>query len=96
MGNFEATFESLSQHAVPAWFDDAKLGIFVHWTAATVPAYAPLTDDPFTLGEQHGRASRHLPMGRRHLALYDRGKLADDAFGEPRVGGAGPLGRQGA
>ena len=63
MGNFEATFESLSQHAVPAWFDDAKLGIFVHWTAATVPAYAPLTDDPFTLGEQHGwdHALKHSP-----------------------------------
>lgn len=36
----------------PAWFDAAKLGIFVHWNAASIPAYAPLTgyrempDDP--------------------------------------------------
>lgn len=25
----------------PQWFDDAKLGIFIHWGPASVPAYAP-------------------------------------------------------
>lgn len=28
------------ERPVPAWFDDAKLGIFIHWTAAAIPAYA--------------------------------------------------------
>ncbi|MBW2374155.1 MAG: alpha-L-fucosidase, partial [Deltaproteobacteria bacterium] len=32
---------SLRRHEVPAWFHDAKLGIFVHWTLASVPAWAP-------------------------------------------------------
>jgi len=32
---------SLNQRATPAWFDDAKLGIFIHWGPYTVPAYAP-------------------------------------------------------
>ncbi len=41
---------------VPGWFRDAKLGIFIHWTPASVPAFAPLVDDPFTLAEQHGWA----------------------------------------
>jgi alpha-L-fucosidase len=27
---------------VPAWWLDAKLGIFVHWTPASVPAFAPI------------------------------------------------------
>ena len=54
MGQYEARYESLATHPVPEWFRDAKLGIFVHWTAATIPAFAPLTDDPFTLGEQRG------------------------------------------
>lgn len=27
-------------HALPAWFDDAKLGIFIHWGLFSVPAYA--------------------------------------------------------
>jgi hypothetical protein len=25
---------SLRQHQVPKWFDDAKLGFFIHWTGA--------------------------------------------------------------
>lgn len=32
---------SLRAHPVPAWFEDAKLGIFVHWGLASVPAWAP-------------------------------------------------------
>ncbi|MEU0492360.1 alpha-L-fucosidase [Nocardiopsis sp. NPDC006139] len=26
----------------PSWFDEAKLGILVHWGAASIPAYAPV------------------------------------------------------
>ena len=36
-----STVESLRSHAVPAWFDDAKLGIFVHWGLYSVPGWAP-------------------------------------------------------
>jgi alpha-L-fucosidase len=58
MGNtgtaYTADLASLRGHPLPAWFSDAKLGIFVHWYPATIPAYAPLTDDPFTLGAEHG------------------------------------------
>jgi alpha-L-fucosidase len=39
---------------LPAWFDDAKLGIFVHWTAAAVPAYAPIMESPFDLAAGGG------------------------------------------
>jgi alpha-L-fucosidase len=38
---FEATRESLRQHPVPAWFEDAKLGIFIHWGLFSIPAFAP-------------------------------------------------------
>ncbi len=30
---------------VPAWWADAKLGIFVHWTPASVPGFAPTDHD---------------------------------------------------
>lgn len=40
--------------AVPTWFDDAKFGIFVHWYPSSVPAYAPLNPDPFTLSREQG------------------------------------------
>ncbi|GAA0930174.1 alpha-L-fucosidase [Nonomuraea longicatena] len=36
---------------VPAWFEDAKLGVLVHWGSASIPAYAPvrrsLIPDPY-------------------------------------------------
>lgn len=38
---YEATWESVREHEVPQWYDDAKLGIFVHWGAYCVPAWAP-------------------------------------------------------
>jgi alpha-L-fucosidase len=35
------TLASVKQHPLPAWYQDAKFGIFVHWTISSVPAYAP-------------------------------------------------------
>jgi alpha-L-fucosidase len=48
---------------VPTWFRDAKLGIFVHWTVGSVPAFAPVGVDPFTLAREHGErmAFSHTP-----------------------------------
>ena len=42
---YEATKESLSKHPLPAWFKDAKFGIFVHWGLYSIPAYAGTTRD---------------------------------------------------
>jgi alpha-L-fucosidase len=55
--------EEFRSRQLPAWFTDAKLGIFVHWYPATIPAFAPLTDDPFALAAEHGiaRAFSHSP-----------------------------------
>lgn len=33
--------KSLRAHPAPAWFEDAKLGIFVHWSLSCIPAWAP-------------------------------------------------------
>jgi alpha-L-fucosidase len=38
---YQPTLESVSTHPLPAWFDNAKLGIFVHWGLYSVPAWAP-------------------------------------------------------
>ena len=38
---YEATWESVGTHAVPDWYDDAKLGVFIHWGLYSVPAWAP-------------------------------------------------------
>jgi alpha-L-fucosidase len=42
---FEATWESVRAHRVPQWYDDAKLGVFLHWGLYSVPGWAPQTPD---------------------------------------------------
>src|SRR4249920_3138826 len=39
--HYEPTLESLNQHSLPQWYQDAKLGIFVHWGLYSVPGWAP-------------------------------------------------------
>lgn len=39
--DYEPNVESLSKHETPRWFNDAKLGFFIHWGPYSVPAYAP-------------------------------------------------------
>ena len=41
----EANWESIRRHTVPAWFNNAKLGIFIHWGLYSVPAWAPTTGE---------------------------------------------------
>lgn len=42
---YEPTLESVASHPLPPWFDNAKLGIFVHWGLYSVPGWAPLAGD---------------------------------------------------
>lgn len=37
---YEANWESLDSRKNPAWFTDARFGIFIHWGVYAVPAYA--------------------------------------------------------
>src|SRR5712692_6053684 len=38
-GPFQASWESLKGYTVPAWYLDAKFGIFIHWGVYSVPAF---------------------------------------------------------
>lgn len=38
---YEPTWESIDSRPVPAWFENAKFGIFIHWGVYSVPAWAP-------------------------------------------------------
>ncbi len=42
---YQPTWESVSKHPVPQWFDDAKLGVFLHWGLYSVPGWAPQVPD---------------------------------------------------
>jgi len=41
--HYQPTLESLETHPLPQWFQDAKLGIFVHWGLYSVPGWAPIS-----------------------------------------------------
>ncbi|KAL5011676.1 hypothetical protein ScPMuIL_010227 [Solemya velum] len=38
-GKYRASWESLDARPSPGWYDDAKLGIFIHWGPYSVPSY---------------------------------------------------------
>lgn len=38
-GPFADRWESLTAYTVPAWYEDAKFGIFIHWGIFSVPAF---------------------------------------------------------
>jgi alpha-L-fucosidase len=42
---YQPTWESIDSRPVPAWFEDAKFGIFIHWGVYSVPAYSPTARD---------------------------------------------------
>jgi alpha-L-fucosidase len=44
--NYQPTNESISQHPLPEWYQDAKLGIFIHWGLYSVPGWAQGTKTP--------------------------------------------------
>lgn len=81
-----STLERLRRHRVPAWWQDAKLGIFVHWTMASVPAFAPVGTDfssllrsdrrdaysysPYVEWYQNSLRFPDSPVARHHLETY--------------------------
>lgn len=36
---YEPTWESLDLRPLPRWYDDAKVGIFIHWGVYSVPTF---------------------------------------------------------
>lgn len=45
---YQPTAESITKHPLPDWYQDAKLGIFIHWGLYSVPAWAKGTAKPLT------------------------------------------------
>jgi alpha-L-fucosidase len=58
---FQPTEESLAKHRVPSWYQDAKLGIFIHWGIYSVPGYAPREAREFRIEEIGAEQKRVNP-----------------------------------
>ncbi len=44
----------MAEHPLPDWYDDAKLGIFLHWGLYSVPGWAPQVPDIQQMLHDHG------------------------------------------
>jgi alpha-L-fucosidase len=53
---YEPTWDSLDKRPTPAWFSDAKFGIFIHWGTYSVPAYAPVIPGKLAYAEWYWNA----------------------------------------
>lgn len=62
---FEPTWESLKQYRIPQWYQDAKLGVFIHWGVYSVPAY----DNEWY--------SRNMYLPESHVSQYHRETWGD-------------------
>jgi alpha-L-fucosidase len=86
MARQRGTLADLRRHPTPAWWLDAKLGIFVHWTPASVPAFAPgdaeigellvsdapdaLAESPYTEWYENSLRFPNSSVARHHRAVY--------------------------
>lgn len=86
---YEATLESVRRHPLPDWYQDAKLGIFVHWGLYSVPGWAASRKDPFRVIAEGGfdKYFRENPYAEWYLNTlkFEDGPTRayhDRAFGE--------------
>ena len=72
---YENNWTSLNARPVPAWFGDAKFGIFIHWGLYSVPAYTKKGDYAEWYGMQLGGEDRTVPDF--HRRVYGGRQYAD-------------------
>ncbi|MFR9650864.1 MAG: alpha-L-fucosidase [Rikenellaceae bacterium] len=88
---YQPTWESLDKRECPAWFPDAKFGIFIHWGLYSVPAYTikgtyaewywhALMENPETANEK--RRDRHYAI----KAFHDKNYGSDYDYSQFRDG----------
>jgi alpha-L-fucosidase len=53
---FQPTWASIDRRATPAWFEEAKFGIFIHWGVYSVPSYAPVVPGKLAYAEWYWNA----------------------------------------
>ncbi len=74
MADYASKWQSIDDRAIPAWFDEAKFGIFIHWGIYSVPSWGPKRDSVNTSGEAYaewyGSAVRHA--GGQYEAFHKR------------------------
>ena len=53
---YEPNWKSVDRRPTPAWFSEARFGIFIHWGTYSVPAYAPVIPGKLAYAEWYWHA----------------------------------------
>ena len=53
---YSPTWDSIDKRPTPAWFTEAKFGIFIHWGVYSVPSYAPVLPGKLAYAEWYWNA----------------------------------------
>ena len=82
---FEPNWQSIRRHQVPEWYENAKLGIFIHWGLYSVPAWAPTTGElgkvdpakwftynPYAEWYLNSLRIKDSPTYRHHIETYGK------------------------
>ena len=75
---YQANWESIDRRPTPAWFTDAKFGIFIHWGVYSVPSYAPVIPGKLAYAEWYwhalkgGQAGSDNPVYSGTAAYHQR------------------------
>lgn len=75
---YEATWESLKNYEAPEWYEDAKLGFWVHWGVYSVPAYGG-----DHASEWYGRWMYTNPGSNDEKRGQKTGQHHRDTYGDP-------------
>lgn len=77
---YQGTKGSLDTHPVPKWWTDDKFGIFIHWGAYSVPAYAPPGQPFIGYAEWYWFYQQLAGTAtyQHHLDTYGKDALYDD------------------
>jgi alpha-L-fucosidase len=80
---YQPTWESVDKRPTPAWFQDAKFGIFIHWGVYSVPSYAPVVPGKLAYAEWYwnamtqGKGEKPDPVQAGTWAYHQRQYGAD-------------------
>src|SRR5512140_2703146 len=84
---YEPTWDSVDKRPTPAWFSEARFGIFIHWGTYSVPAYAPVNPGELAYAEWYwhsmtnGREDRNAKdLEKRTWAFHQKAYGADFAY----------------
>jgi alpha-L-fucosidase len=65
---YQPTWESINTRPIPAWYDEAKFGIFIHWGVYSVPAWGP--KGKYAEWYWHDMNDHNGPTWKFHVATY--------------------------